>query len=155
MHKRSCFWKPFGSERVKDGILTDIKNRFEHEKENYYKTSNFWSFNYTEYDSKGGRTKTLSVEEYLTKIRPYLKDIINNLKKFDTWKAQTTIAINFLSSIDNYEECVMHSKSDNTEIVINDEANKVIKELFGPLRNRYQNNLELMKCSYFVFDYVH
>ena len=107
------------------------------------------------YDSKGGRTKTLLVEEYLTKLRPYLKDIINNLKKFGTWKAQTTIAINFLSSIDNYEERVMHSKSDNTEIMINDEANKVIKELFGSLKNRYQNNLESMKCSYFIFDYVH
>ena len=28
----------------------------------------------------------LSVEEYLNKIRPYLKDIINNLKKSDTRK---------------------------------------------------------------------
>ena len=28
--------------------------------------------------------KTLSVEEYLNKIRPYLKDIINNLKISDT-----------------------------------------------------------------------
>ena len=27
--------------------------------------------------------KTLSVEEYLNKIRPYLKDIINDLKKSD------------------------------------------------------------------------
>ena len=32
--------------------------------------------------------KTLSVEEYLNKIRPYLKDIINNLKISDTWKVQ-------------------------------------------------------------------
>ena len=28
----------------------------------------------------------LSVEEYFDKIRPYLKDIINDLKKSDTWK---------------------------------------------------------------------
>ena len=32
--------------------------------------------------------KTLSIEEYLDKIKPYLKDIINNLKKIDTWKIQ-------------------------------------------------------------------
>ena len=38
---------------------------------------------------------TLSVEEYLNKIRPYLKDIINNLKKSDTWKIQLTIANKF------------------------------------------------------------
>ena len=51
-------------------------------------------------------------------------------------------------------KCVMHSKSDNTEIMINDEANEVIKELFDSFKNRYQNNLESMKGSEFVFDYV-
>ena len=76
---------------IKDRVLRNIKNLFEHEKEeeNYYKpvrVSNFWSNNYIEYKSNGDRNKTLSVEEYLNKIRPYLKDIINNLKKSDTWK---------------------------------------------------------------------
>ena len=32
---------------------------------------------------------------------------------------------------------------------------KVIKKLFGSIENRYQNNLELMRGSEFVFDYVH
>ena len=32
------------------------------------------------YESNSERNKTLPVEEYLNKIRPYLKDIINNLK---------------------------------------------------------------------------
>ena len=49
----------------------------------------------------------------------------------------------------------MHSKSDNIEIMINDEADEVIEELLKSLKNRYQNNLELMKGSEFVFDYVH
>ena len=56
--------------------------------------------------------KTLSVEEYLNKIRPYLKGIINNLKKSDTWKIHLAISNNFISSIDNDEESLMHSKSD-------------------------------------------
>ena len=38
--------------------------------------------------------------------------------------------------------------------MIGDEADEVIKELFGSLRNRYQNNLESMKGSKFDFDYV-
>ena len=39
------------------------------------------------YKSNGDRNKTLSVEEYLNKIRQYLKDIImNNIKKSDTCK---------------------------------------------------------------------
>ena len=48
----------------------------------------------------------------------------------------------------------MHSKSDNIEIIINDEADEVIKELFDSLKNRYQNYLESIKGSEFVFDYV-
>ena len=49
----------------------------------------------------------------------------------------------------------MNSKSDNIEIIINDadEADEFIKELFGSLQNRYQNNLlESMKFSDFVFN---
>ena len=56
-----------------------------------------------------------------------MKNITNNLKKSDTLKIQLTIAINFISSVDNNEEHVMHSKSHNIEIMINDEANEVIK----------------------------
>ena len=35
-----------------------------------------------------------------------------------------------------------------------DEADEAIKKLFDSLKNRYQNNLELMRGSEFVFDYV-
>ena len=85
-----------------------------------------------------------------------MKDIINNLKKSDTWKIQLAITIIFISSKgDNDEELVMHSKGDNIEVMINDEADEVIEELFKSLLNRYQHNLEkLMKGSEFVFDYV-
>ena len=80
-------------------------------------------------------------------IKPYLKDIINNLKKFNSWKTQLTIAYNFISSIDNDEDRVMDSKSGNTELMISDEEDKVIKELFDSLKNRYQNNSESIKAS--------
>ena len=109
---------------------------------------------YIEYESNYDRNKTLSVEEYLNKINPYLKDIINSLKNYDTWKIQLAIANNFISPIDNGEECVMHSKSNNIEIMINEEADGVIKELLDSLKNRYQNNLESMKGREFVFNYV-
>ena len=42
----------------------------------------------------------------------------------------------------------MHSNSDNIEVMINDEADEVIKYRF---ENRRQNNLESMKVSEFVF----
>ena len=57
--------------------------------------------------------------------------------------------------MDNDEEFFMHSKSDNIEIMNNDEADKVIKELFDSVGNRYKNDLESMKSSDFVLEYVH
>ena len=125
--------------------------------ENYYKPvrqSKFWSNNYLEYESNGERNKTLSVEEYLNKIRPYLKDIISNLKKSDIWKIRLTIASNLISSLDNDEEHVMHSRIDNVEIMINDNADEVMEKRFDSLKNRYQNNLASIRGSAFVFDYV-
>ena len=129
------------NEAIKDRILRNIKNLFEHEEKNYHKpvrANNFWSNNYTEYKSNGDRNKTPSVEQYLNKVISYLKDIKNNLKKLGTWKIQLTIAINFISSIDNDEERVMHSKSDNLEVMVNDGADKVTTELFDLLKSRYQ-----------------
>ena len=38
--------------------------------------------------------------------------------------------------------------------MINGEADEVIKELFDPLKNRYQNNLESLKVSEFVVNYI-
>ena len=92
----------------------DIKNLFEHEEKKYCKPvrlNNLWSNNYIEYERNSDRNKTLSVEECINKIRPYLKGIIYNLKKSDTWKVQLTIANNFISPIDNEEDCLMYSKS--------------------------------------------
>ena len=58
------------------------------------------------------------------------------------WKSQLTITINsFSSEDDNDEEHVMLSKSDNLEIMISDESDEIIKNLFDSLKNRYQNNL--------------
>ena len=59
-------------------------------------------------------------------MRPYLKGIINNLKKPGTWKIQLIIAKNFISSTDNDQERVMHLKSDNIEIMINDQTDEVM-----------------------------
>ena len=70
---------------IKNGRIRDIRSLFENE-EDYYKpvkAVHFWSNNYTEYEGNV-RNKTLPVEEYLIKIISYLKDIMNNLGKYDT-----------------------------------------------------------------------
>ena len=61
------------------------------------------------------------------------------------------------SEDDNDEECVMHSKSDNIEIMISDEADEVIKKLFDSLKNRYMFVLvclSLIKLSYFIINVI-
>ena len=81
---------------------------------------------------------------------------MNNFKKSYRWKIQLTIAINFISSKNNDEEPVMHSKSDNIEIMIKDKVNEVIEKLFDLLLNKYQIGLEtLMRGSDFIYDCVH
>ena len=134
-------------------------NLFEQEvkEENNGKTarvSNFSSNSYIEYKSNGDMNKALSFEKYLNRLILYLKDIINNLKKSDIWKIQLTIANDFISSIYNDEERGMPLKCDNIEVIINDGADEFTKELFNSLKNRYQNNLESVKSTKFVFDYV-
>ena len=142
---------------IKDRIIRDIRNLFEYEEEDYYKpvmVNKFWGNYHIEYKVQGDR-KTLSVEVYLNKIKPYLKDIINDLIKSDTWKIRLTIKINFISSKnDNDKGRVMHSRSGNIEIMINDEADEVIEKLFKSLKKRYQNNLEKMEGREFFFKCV-
>ena len=55
--------------------------------------NNFCSNYHIVYKSNGDKNRILSVEEYLDKIRLYLRDIINDLKQSDTWKVQLRITI--------------------------------------------------------------
>ena len=74
------------NEAIQNRIIRDIRKLFEHEKNllQNSKAVNFWSNIYMKYESKGDRSKTISVVEYLNKTRPYLKDIISKLKKTGT-----------------------------------------------------------------------
>ena len=50
--------------------------------------------------------------------------------------------INFISSKDSDETRTMHIKSNNIEIMMGNEADKVIEELFESLLQRYKEGLE-------------
>ena len=113
---------------------------------------NFYRNNYIEHESNGDKNKTLSIKEYLDEIKPYLRDVIKNLKKSDTWKIQLKIGINFISSNDTDEEQAMHSESNNIELMIYDNADEATQEIFESLLSRYQAGLEeSKKRSDFVF----
>ena len=80
-----------------------------------------------------------------------IKNIINYLKKSNTWKIQLTIAINCISSKDTDEERVMHSKGDNMEFMIYHNSHEVIAETFESFLKRYQLRLETaMRGSVFL-----
>ena len=74
------------------------------DKNYYYKpilVKSFYKDGYKEYQSRGDMTKSLSVEEYLDKIKPYLKELTdihkaikNNSKE---WKVQLNAKIKNVS----------------------------------------------------------
>ena len=56
-----------------------------------------------------------------------MKDIINKIRLMEN--SVNNIKY-FISSIENHEERVMHSKCDNIEIIIKDKADEVIQKRF-------------------------
>ena len=91
---------------------------------------NFWNNNYIEYESNGDSNKDLTLEKYLDKLKPYLRDIIIDLQNSDTWKIHLTIAISFIPLKDVDGERLMHAKSEKMSYkFIND-------KLFQSLRSR-------------------
>ena len=58
-----------------------------------------------------------------------------------------------MSFKDTDKERLMHSKSDNIEIMINDKVDQVIHKLFQSLLSQYQVSLETMKGSNFILDH--
>ena len=126
--------------------------------EDYYKPTlvkSGYNSNYIQYESKGD--KILTVKEYLGLIKPYLANMINDYKSKGEWKIQLTAEINFTSlKPDSDETRIMHTKSDNTEIMIGSDTNEVIKELFKSFLQRYQEGFqEKMRSSDFEFDDIH
>ena len=140
---------------IKDRTIGNMKVIFEQQEKDYYKSkrvSNFWNNNYIEY---GDKNRNLSLDDYLNKFEPSLRNTIIDLQNVDTWKIQLTIAINFISSKVAKEERVMHSRSDNIKCTSYNDANEVFDELFESLHSRYQGNLETsLKGSGFIVDSV-
>ena len=65
------------------------------------------------------------------------------------------MAINFISSKDSDETRTMHTKSNNIEIMISNETEEIIQDLFESFLQKYQEWLEeSMTESEFVYDNV-
>ena len=152
--------KYYDYDDIKYRGIRDLRDLFDSSiSEDYYKpivVNSTFNNNYIQYESKGEKDKILTISEYLDKIRPYLVDRINDHKNQSEWKIQLSAEINFISSKpDSDETCIMHTKSDNLEIMIGSDTNEVIEDLFKSLLQRYQENLEeKMRGSEFSFDAI-
>ena len=73
--------------------------------------------NYNEYESDGDKSKVLSIKKYFNQIKPYLVDIINNLKNQGEWKIQ-------------FEAWLNAWKSNNSFITDNEKCQYLAKKNF-------------------------
>lgn len=66
-----------------------------------------------------------------------------------------TMKINFMSSKYSNEIRLMHIKSDNRKVIIGNDTDEIIENLFQTFFHRYQIGLkEPMRVSVFVFDHA-
>ena len=85
------------------------------------------------------------------KWKVYSGNKIIDYKTQSKWKIQLTMKINFISSKDSEETRNTSTKSDNVEIMMGSETDKIIEELFESLLQRYQEESEKsMKGREFV-----
>ena len=67
----------------------------------FYKSkivNNFWNNNYIEYESNGDKKNNLSIDKYLNKIKPFLRNITIDII-IDAWKIQLTTALTITLSL--------------------------------------------------------
>ena len=78
--------------------ITDLELLFDEIDENdYYKpilVESFYEDGYKEYESRGDMNKSLSIEEYLDKIIPYLKELIDNHKAIENSSQEWEFPLN-------------------------------------------------------------
>ena len=123
-----------------------IKTGFDNNNDNNY--------NYLEYMSNGNNS--LSFNDYLELIKPYLYDLINVYKAKGEWKLQISAEIYFVSQKPGSDERrIMYSRSIPEEIMSGSETEEIMEKLIRSLLQRYQDNLQnKMKGSNFIFNGV-
>ena len=92
---------------------------------------NAFDYSYLEYGSEG--SNSLSLIEYLNLIKPYLEDLINEMKNKDEWKLQLTANISFVSlKPDSDETHLMYTRSDPEEFMNGMKQRKSLSHFIDP-----------------------
>ena len=139
-------------QKYQDNTTYGLDNLFnEVNEENYYEPKEIKSAfdgSYTLYESRGDKDNMLATYEYFDKIKPYLKDMIDDYKSKGEWKIQLVMRVIFVSFIDKNETQVMHTKSDNVKIMNGTDTDESFTK-------RYQEGLETkMKGSSYIFERI-
>ena len=100
-------------------------------------------YNYIVYQSRGSKYYD-SLEEYLSKIKPYLENMITNYISIGEWKIQSTISTKFTSSRNPEQFHIRHSYSENIEIMIGSDINDAVNNLLITLKENYFKDLSRM-----------
>ena len=108
----------------------------------YYKpilVKSGYNNSYIQYESKGDRILTL--KEYLALIEQYLRELINDYKNKGEWKVQLIANIIFISLKPGSDETrIMHTRSDNKEIMNGSDTDEVIENFL----NRFYKDMNKM-----------
>ena len=143
--------------KYQDNITYGLDYLFnEVNEEDYYEpkeTRSAFVGSYVLYQSRGDKDNMLAIYEYFDKIKPYLKDMIDDYKSKGEWKIQLVMRVIFVSFIDKNETQVMHTKSDNVKIMNGTDTNDAIIELIKSFTKKHQEGLETkMKRSSYIFE---
>ena len=141
-------------QKYQDNITYGLDYLFN--EEDYYKPTEVKSAfdgNYVLYESRGDKDGKLSLYESFDNIKSHLKDMIDYYKSKGEWKIQITMRIIFISFIDKNQTQLMHTKSDNVEIMNGTDTNDNINNFINSFMKRYQEGLERkMKGSSYILE---
>ena len=121
---------------IDNNIPYELDKLFEHHE--YYKpigSRGSFEGNYVKYTSSGDFTSSIGV--YFENIKFYLSNLVYYYMLKGEWKIQLSMQISFISST-NEETDIMHSKSDNIEIMRGRDTNDIVNMLTESFKQRYQ-----------------
>ena len=116
----------------------------------------YFKNNYEYYEIRGNKDKKLSIKQYLYMIIPYLVELINKKKNNSSeYKIQLSMGINFMSINDKERTRTFHVKSDNKEIILDNDTNDIINELIESFFHKYQKKENILRNgSNYIFESV-
>ena len=103
-------------------------------------------YNYIVCESRGSKYY-VSLEEYLSKIRPYLENMRRNYISTGEWKIQLAISIWLTFSQNPNKFCIRHSNSENIEIMRCSDIDDAVNNLLLTLREKYSKDVRRMDGS--------